>query len=418
MGQSSRKIKELFFYSFLDLFLNKFFTYLGFFILTLIFSKETIGVLGVAFGYLAFVSYLSIGPESILLRDYSVSKTKKELFQKRVSAYFNFWIVRSVLIFLVGLAIFAFIIQNRLIAVVFIGLLLDKILESFTNLIHILFFVDFKQKVVAKINFFYNLLLLASLTSLFFFSTIYVYLGIIIIGQLFFSLLWLTLFKREFSHVYTYSSQWLHIIKRDLVSFSLWYHASNTVLLVIQQMGPLILSFFASLQVVGEYTIALKIAGFFLIIPQILQKGGIVHYTSETDISLKEQLPKTIFQYVKVHMLLSVVYIVLFIAVGKLGLTRIFGEQESQPIFILTLVMLMGISLYNLFRPFMTFAFASLPTQRGFFSIYAPVGIASPFIYFLSAHYFGALGLAFASIIVYLLLFLFVMFFLFGKKKR
>ena len=87
MDQIDSKVKKLFFYSFLDILFDKFFTYVSFFILTVIFSKETIGILGIVFGYLVFLSYISVGPESTLLRDYLVAlRPTTESFRARSMA--------------------------------------------------------------------------------------------------------------------------------------------------------------------------------------------------------------------------------------------------------------------------------------------------------------------------------------------
>ena len=167
---------------------------------------------------------------------------------------------------------------------------------------------------------------------------------------------------------------------------------------------------------VGNYTIALKLSGLFLIIPQILQKGSIIHYTSETEILTGGWLSKTILQYTKIHLFLSIVYIVLFLLFGKIGIQIFFGKQDGDFIFNLSFILILGISFYNLYRPFMTLAFAKLSLFKGFSRIYLPIGILCPIIYFFLANYFGAFGIAFGSILVYILLFIFSMLFVIGKS--
>lgn len=415
------KVRKLFFFSFLDLAISRLTKYVGFFILINFLNREMIGIIGIATGYLAFVRYLLIAPENILLRDYPRIQTNQKNLLQRLSTYLDFWLWKSIFVLLVGGLIFLFLKErNVVLGVVFLGLLIQVVLETFSNLLQLVFYVNFRQEKVTKINFYNNLVLLSLFIFLYFLPSIYTYLSIVIFGQLALCMIWFYLIKHHFKFTYHHLSGWFKMIKNDLASFTLWYHLSNSAIIFGQNVGPLILSFFSGLALVGDYTIALKISGLFLIIPQLLQKSTLVHFTHEGEIPLerKAKIPGTLYQYLAVHGLLSLAYLIFFGLFGKFFIYYFLTKQNVNFIFALALLMLGGIAVYNLARPLLAFVSAKFSLKTGFFVIYLPATIISFLIYFIFAKYFGAIGLASASIISYFILLIAALFFLLTQKGQ
>lgn len=411
MDDLRAKVAKLFSLSIIDLIVSRFGRYLGILILIGVVSSEEIGILGIATGYLAFVGYLSFAPESILLRDYKEHRGKLRDFNHLISAFGNFWVLRSALILLVGFIISLFLKdQSIVLAIVFIGLLLQKLLESFTNFIELIFYVDFKQGIVVKVNFVDNVFLLLSFLLIYLYQSIYTFLILIIINEFILAIIWLFALKRYFYFRYEYKPQWLSLIRKNIWEFTFWYHLSNTTMSFIQNIGPLILSFFVSLAVVGDFTIALKITTFFFLLSQLMQKASFVHFANEIVLPQKISY-RTLIDHAKIYGAISLVGIATFAFFGKFLIFHLLTKENIDLIYQLVLIMLVGFLIYNLTRPFMAYASAKLPLQSGFLNVYLPVLFISILIYIPSAKYFGPIGLSFATISSYtILLFLIINF--------
>lgn len=407
-----QEVKKLFIFSSLDLLVAKMAKYLGFLIVINALDKEAIGLIGIAGGYLVFTGYLSISVENILLRDYKKIKANKEKIAESVSAYLNFWVVKTIAVFCLGIGIYFWLNpQNQLLSVVFIGLLIQRSIEGLTNLIQLLFYVDFRQKFITKINSTFNLHSLAVLSLLLVNPSLAFYLQVVIFIQAIFCIVWFLLLKKYFGFIYRPSRGWFNVIKRDFVNFSLWHHLSQSALNVINNIDPLVLSLFAPLAVVGEYTIALKLAGVFLILPTLFQKNTLLLISNE-DMEIGE---KTSFQklagHLKLYLIISITQLIGFLIVGQWVVEVFISKTNSSPIFLLTLIILTGGSVFNIARPFLSFATARFSLQETFWKVYAPSMVIGIICYVLMGRFFGVAGVAFANIINYTALLLLVILF-------
>lgn len=417
MSDLASRIRKLFLFSFADEVISRLSRYLGIFILIHLLSRETIGILGIATGYIALLSYLFISPENILLRDFPRDKRNRKRLMHKISAYINFWVLKSAVVMTVSGLVFLFLSKESLVlGVVFLAIAVQRLLEQLSDLIQLVFYVDFKQKKVTFINFFYSLILLALFILLLVKPGLYTYLAIVVLGELALSLVWYTLLKRDYNFSYHYVTLWIKSVKRDIMDFALWHQLGRAVINFLQNIGPAILSFFAGLAAVGDYTIALKIANVFLITPQLLQKSNLIHFSYEMPPASFEEdtnlpfgkklfLPKTLRYYLVVHGLISCVYLIAFALMGKFFIFYFLTRQNVDSIWSLALLLLAGIGIYHLSRPFLDLASARFSLKESFFKIYLPVFVASIPVFSFLAKYFGVWGLAYGSIASYMLLF-------------
>lgn len=418
MTDLTSRIRKLFLFSFADEVISRLSKYLGIFILIHLLTRETVGILGIATGYIALLSYLFISPENILLRDFHRDKRNRKRLMHKISAYINFWVLKSVAVMAVSGLIFLFLSrENLVLGVVFLAIAVQRLLEQFSDLIQLVFYVDFKQKKVTIINFFYSLILLALFIILLVKPSLYTYLAIVVLGELALSSVWYALLKSDYNFSYHYVTLWVKSIKKDIIDFALWHQLGRAVINFLQNIGPAILSFFAGLAAVGDYTIALKIANVFLITPQLLQKSNLVHFSYEMPpASLEEDtslpfgkklfLPKTLRYYLAVHGAISCLYLIAFAILGKFFIFYFLTRQNVDSIFRLTLILLAAVGIYHLSRPFLDLASARFSLKESFFKIYLPVFATSIPTFSLMAKYFGVWGLAAGSIASYMLLFI------------
>lgn len=427
MRDLRKNIAKLFVFSVVDLAITRLAKYVGILILINVASRESIGILGIATGYVAILGYLSFTPEGILLRDFPSTKGRTKYFNKRVSAYINFWVLRSLVILFLS-AIFAWYLkeQSVVLALVFFGILLQRALDGISNIAQLVFYVDFKQAFVARINTYYNFVLLIFFFIIAILPTIYTYVLILLVGQIILSLLWLYFLIHSFKFFYQYEHSWFVLIKRELLKFSLWYYLSLATFNFLQNVSPAILGLFASLASVGNYTISLKITGFFLTISQLMQKASFVHFANEISFENQSELPlaerretyKTLFAHLKLYSTLSLICLIVFFFAGKKLISLFLTQQDVETIYLLTLILLSGALMYNIARPIMAFINAKFSLKAAFFVVYLPVICISLLSYFLSAKFFGAIGLASASIVSYAILFFLLLYFVRSTKYK
>src|SRR5258708_17039062 len=144
MFNPSYQIKKLFAFSLLDLFILRFSKYLGFLILVKLLTAEQIGIFGVVTGYLVIASYFLISPESILLRK---PKLNQDELSKIISASLNFWLVKTIVVLAGGWGVFILLnTHHKLLALVFIILLTQRLLDNLIGLVQLLFYTKFNQQ--------------------------------------------------------------------------------------------------------------------------------------------------------------------------------------------------------------------------------------------------------------------------------
>ncbi len=397
MSYLRRKVINLAAFTIIDTVLNRFVKLFAVFILINFIPIENIGILGLAGSYLVFIQLILVAPENILLR-----KSKDELEDRKhsnslISIFINFNLLRNVCIFLISLIVgYALFQANILLFITFVALVLNLLLESTQELIKLIFYVNFQQKKVTKINLLNNSIFLFSYIFLFFFPSLVTYAIILIITQIIAIFVWILVLKSSLSFHYKYKKGWTKNIINNLKEFSFWQHMNTSVMNFIYQIDPFILSFYVSLSLIGIYTIALKISNFFFLIPMLLQKSTTVHISNKTDrIAVKNVLKK----YIGIYGLISIGQLLFFIIFGKLIIHHLFSQDNIDPIYRLTLIILTGISILNIFRPLISITVSKMKLRSTFFYVYLPSFVLSVILYLLLGYIYGMYGVAYANII-------------------
>ncbi|MBI4021214.1 MAG: hypothetical protein HY369_03145 [Candidatus Aenigmarchaeota archaeon] len=368
----------------------------SFYIIVRALPRTDIGLIGVVGGYAAILGFLSLGPESALVRDFPKIK---DSINKHLSAYMKFWAYRTVLIMAVSLGLGLWVwhyYQDVRFFLYMVGIAVSVNLNLFEQIITELFYVDFKQQIVLKVNLVIKLVFLALLFSLFWQPDVLLYLGILVGIDAVSAGTWIVLLFRRYHFRFTGEGA-RNILRWNLMDYSLWAHLSNSFNTLVYKIDTLVLSFFAALAAIGNYTIALEIAGFFFIIPRLLQKSVIV---GTVNLQNTERLNEVIFIFVKYFALLSVAQLAFFLIAGP-WIVSIFTDIAVQEIYLYALLMLVGVSVLNVVRPISTLINTHASMRKGFFWVYLPGSLIGVAAYALGAAWYGPLGVAAANIVAY-----------------
>lgn len=163
-------------------------------------------------------------------------------------------------------------------------------------------------------------------------------------------------------------------------------------------MDLLILSFLGfSNFLLGDYVVALKINLLFFLMPQLFQK-----YLTNITQRLKESsildIYGVLFKYFFIFSLLQLFFFIFF---GKFLLKYLFNTQNLQYTYQIALLILLGVTLLNTFRPFISFTMAKLPIKKYFYFCILPMSLFSLSVYFTLTYYYGTYGTAFGNILAY-----------------
>lgn len=398
-------------YSVIDIAAIKIISGIIFILLVRLLPRADIGIIGLVAGYLTIFRFLSITPESILFRDFP--KIKNQL-NEYLSAFIVFWAIRTVFILALG-GVFAYILSffygSTVLPLYLFGAVVVLSLGYFQSIVKETHYVDFKQKIVTKINVVLMIVQLSLVGILFFKPSLLLYLGILLFVNVSSVFVWYFILKKNFHFSFILTKDTFNKIKYSIKDFSLWQNLSGSVGYLIYNIDTLILAFFVSLEVIGDYTIALMIANFFFIVPQILQKSFTVGFSH---IESKFIVNKALSAFLRYALLFSVLQLVLFVLFGNI-LVGIFTDTHVEIIFWYSLIIITGISIFNVFRPLNSLIAIKTSFKKAFFHVYLPSGVVAVLTYFILTFWFGAIGTAWGNILAYSL---FVIFLLVYVKKN
>lgn len=378
----------------------------GFALIARLLPRADLGLIGVVGGFAALLGFLSLGPETALVRDFPKIKDK---INAHISAYMRFWAFRSVLIMAVAgvMGIWLYFYYGDMTFLIYmLGVAVSTNLNLFEQIITELFYVDFKQRTVLKVSVVMKTVFIALLLSLFLWANVLLYLGILLAVDLASMLTWVFLLRREYKFHYTRVGT-ANILRWNIFDYSLWSHLSNSVNTLLYKIDTFVLSFFVGLTVIGNYTIALEIANFFFIVPRLLQKTVIV---GTVNLKEKGRLNDVIFIFVKYFLLLSVAQLAFFWLAGG-WIVSIFSDTATQEIYLYGLLIIFGVSILNVVRPISTIINTQGSMRQGFWWVYLPASAIGVAIYWVMTAWYGVIGLAVANIIAYGILSLLIVLF-------
>ncbi|MFH0970359.1 MAG: hypothetical protein V1776_02775 [Candidatus Diapherotrites archaeon] len=345
----------------------------SFFLLSRILPREDIAIIGITGGFIAMFAFLMITPEVLLFRDYVSFKKNPKKFAE---SFLSFWAVRTMLVFSLMLVGGWLLYSSRgdFLLIYLIGTALVYHLNTLQASIQEFFFVEFKQKDILKMNLAYQLLFLGGLGIVYVERELGVYLLLLAVLTGLFSMAWVYRFLKTFPFPLLLSPS---VLKQDFKSVFntsiLWNHFIGSVAQLIYRADIFFLGFFATAFAVGNYTIALTLAGVFIFIPQILQKMCIVALARTTG---KENDLFIVNAIIKYSILVSTVQLIGYYLVGDYVLSFVAPTNHAE-VYGLGLLLVGGVSLFNAVRPLHGYAYSRGNLKQLFLEVFLPsAGIA------------------------------------------
>jgi O-antigen/teichoic acid export membrane protein len=361
--------------------------------------REEYGIIGIVSGYTVFVMWFAINPEAILAKKYK--EIRKKSFSDYISILINFGILRIFLLGIISIPISVYLFfttGSYLVSGIMVAHVLVQSMILLSGMLQYILKIEFKQKEITKKTFFIKTFEVLLLLILFVSPNLTLYYLLAFTVAIFESFIWFKLLiKVEFFKLFCPIKKVYVEIKDNLFSFSIWQHLNNNLIQYIYQIDTVFLSFWVSLTVIGNYSIALKIANFSFILPSIIQNSTILSMTRITDIKKRN---KTLNIFLKYSFLISIFQFLVFIFLGKFYVL-LYSKESVDEIYLYTLLILSGITILNIIRPIFGYIISQMSVKSFFFWSVLPAVLFSTVNYFLTAKFYGAMGVAIANIINY-----------------
>lgn len=397
------KVANLTFFSLLDTILGKAIHLISLIVLVKLLSRGDFGVIGISFGYLAILSFLSLAPETVLYRDFPNIKSDKKI-NLCISSFILFGLFRTLIILVISCAVggcLYWYYKDYIIPLSFIIITLGSNIILLQGPIKELLRVDFRQKLATITGFFIEVAILFIIISALFLSpSLVVYLSVFLATSICALMVWLTILKRIYNFSWVFSRDTMKVLKHSIWDFSFWNHLNGSMTNLIYNVDTAILSLCGmSLIVIGNYTVALKLSNFFFVVPMILQGTNTIALSNVK----KEKSSFTVSLFLKYILIISLIQLIIFILFGRWAIETFITPKDSELIFQHALLIIIGVSILNIVRPLISWVAIKGSLKQVFFKVYLPSGIISFFIYLILTKYFGSIGTAFGNIVCYLL---------------
>ncbi len=361
--------------------------------------RESYGHLGLVVGVFAFINFLNISLESVLLRDHKRFEGKME---RVMSSFLFFNIIKSVLLIVLTYSIgyylqfkyndhqvmYAFYIQT-------IILITDVLVSPWALYAS----CTFSQKVVAKMTF-----VRALANSLFTLGVIlFPTLGFIVIKEFMVSVIYLTAWyfkgipklKKTIGESISFSKADFKMVLSTFKEYSLWTHLVGVVTNFIYRSDTFFLSLFTGVKVIGDYNVALNSGNVANIIPSILGYQNSVA-VSHCD---GEETQKMTSAFLRASIYLGIGTFFLFYIVGESYLELITGESDVNQIYFYLLCIVAGLMIVKtVASPLVALINMKGDVKKLFFFVNLPVLIICAITYYFGAMLFGPVGVAWANI--------------------
>ncbi|HIP34315.1 MAG TPA: hypothetical protein EYG89_06350 [Bacteroidia bacterium] len=367
-------------------------------ILIRLLPREDYGIIGIVMGYFAFINIVNISLESIILRDH---KKFDDNLHEVMQSFFMFNLLKSILFILIAFALsilLSNICENSGFIYAIWSITFITISDAITAPFVIYFSSKFNQKLVTKISILRYTLGLIILLGLYYYPELwFVAVKDFIISILFIGFWILTSFK-HFNFIPKVKSQDIVFIKEAFFSYSLWTHLNGVVTNFIYRSDTFFLSFFVSLILVGNYTVALNSANIANVLPMIVGYQNSIALSNAKD---ENQIYTISNHFILLSLVIGVATIIGFYLVGDFYLYLVTGKEENDEIFFYMMCIVTGLVIVKSFAsPLVSYITIFQSVKKMVIFISLPIFITTVIMYYLGAKLYGVEGIALSNIFV------------------
>jgi O-antigen/teichoic acid export membrane protein len=387
-------------YSFIEKFASMGSQFILSILLIRLLDREDYGIIGVVIGYFVFVNFLNISIESIILRDH---KQMSKNIEKYFMNFFVFNIIKIILILIVSFVIGAALVQiYENIDFIYAIISATSILIADTIVAPLLTYstAKFNQKIVTKFTSLRLVINLILSLGLFVYPTLaFVALKDFLVSGIYI-FIWLLYFKRKVNLqlIFRKANLDFKFIKSIIFEYSLWTHLTGVVTTFIYKSDVFFLSFFVSLQIIGDYNIALTAANVATIIPMIIGYQNSIAISHTENDSSANRVSNT---FIRISLLIGLITLLVFIFFGKVYLGIMTGQANNDLIYSYMIPIVIGLIIVKtIASPLVAYINIKSSVKGLFLHVLLPTFILTGITYLVAAILGGALAVARSNILI------------------
>jgi O-antigen/teichoic acid export membrane protein len=373
--------------------------FLSFFLVRIL-EREDYGVIGIVSGYFVFVNFINISLESVMLRDHT--KYEKNL-EKYFLNFIIFNVFKSVLFILISLILSLYLTtqySNPEFLYAVLSASFTLIADSIAAPFIIYSTSKFNQRLVTKITLIRSILNITLICGLLISPTLkYNAFKDLIVSSIYI-FLWIKYSKKfiDYKRVFTKENIDFCFIRENLFDYSLWTHLNGVVTNFIYKSDTFFLSFFVSLQIIGDYNVALISANVANILPMILGYQNSVALSHAKD---DKQAFNISNAFIRGALYIGFITLAGFFLLGKFYLKIITGQSNVDTIYTYMMFIVSSLVMVKtVASPLNSFINIRGSVKSLFKNVLVPTFLATVVLYYISSYLFGALGVAVANVLV------------------
>jgi len=185
-------------------------------------------------------------------------------------------------------------------------------------------------------------------------------------------------------------------VKECFVGFTVWSHLLGIMTDIIYRADLLILGWLgAPFRAIGNYNVALQMANFAKLLPQILQYNCSLGLSHREDSRQRDEMT---FLFIKYSFLLSLATLAVYGLFGRWGIQLIAGSDVDH-IYGLGFYMVGGLCVFNTFRPFISYGSVVHDIRECFLFAMVPSALVALICYSVMGYWWGVDGMAKANLV-------------------
>ncbi|MDO9182886.1 MAG: hypothetical protein Q7U04_10785 [Bacteriovorax sp.] len=358
--------------------------------------REDFGGIAVITGAFAFVQFVNIAIENVLVKDF---QTLKLSINESMSQFIQLNIIKVILISICCLSIgyaYYFYTGKTLFLYISCSLLLVLIMDILISPLIIYASLLYKQNLVTKISLIRWSLNVFGLCFLIKFPSLKVVLIKDLVVLVVVLILWYYYASRELKLAVKFQKLNFEFLKNKLLGYSVWVHLIGVISNIVYRADAFILYYFVSLKLIGNYNIALTVANVANIIPSILiTQNNVALSHCKTDLESKLITGK----FIRFSIYLGIVSLVAFMILGKVYI-RLITKSGIDEIYEYLLFIVSGLLIVKMIiSPLVSYINIRGNVKKLFFKVQLPLLVLVVCNYVLFSQLWGAKGAAISNLL-------------------
>ena len=352
-------------------------------------------------GYMTFVSFINIPPETFLYKSYS-SYNKKERDEKITS--FLFFDNIKAFIILCTYLIIGYMLSQKFNNIYYFFIALTNgliiVAEQFYCIGRIILELNSKQYKLTKLTLMARVLRLALIFSLLIKNSFIIYCSVMIFVAYAEDFIGFTIAIKEIKYSYKFNfKNIISNIKFTLKDFVFLSHIAGVLNSIIYSSDTVFLGMFCDETIVGQYGIVLSCINYIAVLFQVVQKQVSIALGKDSNIKNNQ---KSVNFFGKLCFISSALILLMYVLFGKQLLKIYSGNSFADVMYWYGLFVLIGTCVFNVIRPLIIYLMYRDKMSIYLMHILIPVFIFTIVIYYMSSKYYGGIGIAFCNILAYL----------------